>query len=69
VVQKSSVSVLSQVLAASPDEAVTTVLRLADEKRGPPMTATELAATLAKAGVPTFAAVLHQHLSTDRPPS
>jgi predicted nucleic acid-binding protein len=62
-------SYLQELLAASPDEVVTTVVRLADQKHRPPMTATELAAMLAKAGVPTFAAILRQHLSTDRPSS
>jgi predicted nucleic acid-binding protein len=46
---------LCDLLDAWPDEVLGTVVRLAGEKRRPPMTPTELASLLAKAGVPAFA--------------
>ncbi len=45
-----------------PDEVVDTVVRLAGEKRNPPVTITDAIARLAKAGLPGFADLLTQHL-------
>ncbi|MGI5436726.1 PIN domain-containing protein [Streptomyces shenzhenensis] len=45
-----------------PDEVVDTVVRLAGEKRNPPVTNTDAIARLAKAGLPGFADLLTQHL-------
>ena len=45
-----------------PDEVVDTVVRLAGEKRNPPVTITDAVARLAKAGLPGFADLLTQHL-------
>lgn len=52
---------LQELLAEVPGEVVATVVRLADEKRRPPLTAHDLAETLSKAGVPGFATKL-RHL-------
>ena len=46
---------LCELLHAWPDEVLDTVVRLAGEKRRPPMTPIDLINLLAKAGVPTFA--------------
>src|SRR5262249_21994431 len=53
---------LQELLAGVPGEVVATIQRLADEKRRPPMTAADMASTLAKAGVPGFAALLLRRL-------
>jgi predicted nucleic acid-binding protein len=46
---------LSGLLDAWPDEVLSTVVRLAGEKRRPPMTPADLANLLTKSGVPAFA--------------
>lgn len=46
---------LCDLLDSWPDEVVSTVVRLAGEKRRPPMTPVDLANLLVKAGVPAFA--------------
>jgi hypothetical protein len=53
---------LLALLAEVPDEVVATTVRLAGEKRRPPMTPFDLIESLAKAGVPTFAAALREVL-------
>ncbi|MGW0999690.1 PIN domain-containing protein [Streptomyces sp. NPDC002523] len=45
-----------------PDEVADTVVRLAAEKRNPPVTTPDAIARLAKAGLPGFADLLTQHL-------
>ncbi|WP_198668553.1 PIN domain-containing protein [Streptomyces triticisoli] len=45
-----------------PHEVVETVVRLAGEKRNPPVTITDATARLAKAGLPDFADLLTRHL-------
>ena len=50
-------------LAAWPAEICDTVVRLAGEKRRPPMTPIDLTHFLAKAGVPTFAQRLQTKLA------
>jgi predicted nucleic acid-binding protein len=45
-----------------PHEVVETVVRLAGEKRNPPVTITDATARLAKAGLPDFADLLMRHL-------
>ncbi|MEU6241087.1 hypothetical protein [Streptomyces sp. NPDC047024] len=49
-----------------PDEVADTVVRLAAEKRNPPVTTVDAIARLAKAGLPTFAGLLTQHLRLGR---
>ena len=46
---------LCELLQAWPDEVLRTVVRLAAEKRRPPLSATDLVRVLSKAGVPVFA--------------
>jgi predicted nucleic acid-binding protein len=53
---------LLALLAEVPDEVVATVVRLAGEKRRPPMTVLDLIENLATAGVPAFAAALRKRL-------
>ncbi|MFE7414581.1 hypothetical protein [Streptomyces laurentii] len=45
-----------------PHEVVETVVRLAGEKRNPPVTIADAIARLAKAGLPGFADLLTRHL-------
>jgi hypothetical protein len=54
---------LCELLDAWPDEVLDTVVRLASEKRRPPMTPVGLTSLLAKAGVPTFADRLQMELA------
>ncbi len=56
---------LCDLLEAWPDEVLNSVVRLADEKRRPPMTAIDLTDSLAKAGVPAVAQRL-QTMPADR---
>lgn len=56
---------LCDLLDTWPEEVAGTVVRLAGEKRRPPMTPTDLTNLLAKAGVPAFAERLQTRL-TDR---
>jgi predicted nucleic acid-binding protein len=53
---------LCDLLDAWPEEVLGTVVRLAGEKRRPPMTPTDLTSLLAKAGVPAFAERLQTRL-------
>ncbi len=53
---------LHELLSELPSEVVATVVRLASEKRRPPRTALDMAESLAKAGVPTFAGELRSLL-------
>lgn len=57
---------LCDLLHAWPDEVVKTVVRLAGEKRRPPLTPNDLADTLTKAGVPEFAGRLRARLADRR---
>jgi predicted nucleic acid-binding protein len=54
---------LCDLLDAWPEEVLGTVVRLAGEKRRPPMTPTDLTSLLAKAGVPAFAEWLQTRLA------
>jgi predicted nucleic acid-binding protein len=54
---------LCELLDAWPDEVLSTVVRLAREKRRPPMTPTDLTNLIAKAGVPVFAERLQARLT------
>jgi predicted nucleic acid-binding protein len=54
---------LCDLLGAWPDEVLDTVVRLAGEKRRPPMTPVDLTNLLAKAGVPAFAQRLQTSLA------
>jgi predicted nucleic acid-binding protein len=54
---------LCDLLDAWPDEILDTVVRLAGEKRRPPMTPADLINLLAKAGVPAFAQRLQTRLA------
>jgi predicted nucleic acid-binding protein len=54
---------LCDLLDAWPDEILGTVVRLAGEKRRPPMTSVDLTSLLAKAGVPAFAQRLQAMLA------
>jgi predicted nucleic acid-binding protein len=53
---------LCELVVEFPHDVVSTVVRLAAEKRRPPMTPYDLAQRLAKAGAPNFAARLRDHL-------
>jgi len=57
---------LCELLRELPGEVAATVVRLAGEKRRPPLTAHDLVDNLAKAGVPIFAAQLRALLSRVR---
>lgn len=54
---------LCELLEAWPDEVLDVVVRLAGEKRRPPMTPVDLTTLLAKAGVPTFSHQLQVKLA------
>ncbi|XVU24535.1 PIN domain-containing protein [Actinoplanes sp. CA-054009] len=54
---------LCDLFEAWPDEALDSVVRLAGEKRRPPMTPADIASSLAKAGVPAFAQRVQTALS------
>jgi len=54
---------LCDLLDAWPDEVLDTVVRLAGEKRNPPMTPVDLTNVFAKAGVPAFAQRLQRRLA------
>jgi hypothetical protein len=54
---------LCDLFDAWPDEVLATVVRLAGEKRSPPITPADLAGVLAKAGVPVFAERLRDRLA------
>ena len=53
---------LCELIVDSPGEVVETVVRLAGEKKRPPLTPQDLSARLAKAGTPNFAARLTELL-------
>ncbi|MER5364015.1 PIN domain-containing protein [Streptomyces sp. NPDC002722] len=55
-------SYLCGLYRALPHEVAETVVRLAGEKRNPPVTITDAIARLAKAGLPSFSDLLTQHL-------
>jgi hypothetical protein len=55
-------SYLCGLCRAFPHEVVETVVRLAGEKRNPPVTIADATARLAKAGLPDFADLLTRHL-------
>jgi hypothetical protein len=55
---------LCELIVELPREILTTVVRLAAEKRRPPLTPYDLADRFTKAGTPNFAARLRDHLST-----
>lgn len=57
---------LQGLLHEIPDEVAATMQRLAAGKRRPPMTATDLADALAKAGVPLFADAVRDRLAQHR---
>lgn len=57
---------LSELTVELPNEVVDTIVRLAGEKRRPPLTPYDLADSLAKAGVPGFAARLTDLLDMNR---
>ncbi|MEV6954550.1 hypothetical protein [Streptomyces sp. NPDC051183] len=55
-------SYLCELYGELPHEAVETVVRLAEEKRNPPVTIDDAVARLVKAGLPRFADLLTRHL-------
>jgi predicted nucleic acid-binding protein len=55
---------LCELIGEVPEEVVATVVRLASEKRQPPLTPSDLADSLGKAGCPTFAARLRALISS-----
>jgi predicted nucleic acid-binding protein len=58
---------LCDLLDTWPNEVLATVVRLAGEKRRPPLTSVNLADSLAKAGVPALAQRLHTMLADQDP--
>ena len=55
-------SYLSEQLAASPEQLLWTVSRIADEKRRPPMSLDDWLGAIARAGAPTFVVRFRQLL-------